>query len=134
LLYSGLPKFMAKQNPFRDQPASAVPEPEEAAVKTAAGEKGCWYRNLAAKVGLQRSAAASAPALARPPASAGTPTQCELSLDQVKVVRNDLSDTDFEVVARRGKKAERKPAPTADGPDSAWGRVSLRIFGAGKAS
>jgi hypothetical protein len=31
----------------------------------------------------------------------GRPVQAELSLDRVKVLRNDLSDTDFEVVPRR---------------------------------
>jgi hypothetical protein len=36
--------------------------------------------------------------------------QCELSLDRVKVVRNDLSDTDVEIVQA---KQERKPGPDA---------------------
>lgn len=31
----------------------------------------------------------------------GVPVQGELSLDKIKVVRNDLSDTDLEVVARK---------------------------------
>ncbi len=60
--------------------------------------------------------------------------QGELSLDRVKVVRNDLRDTDLEVVP-----AQSKPAPTlgvgepADGIEEAWGRVTTQGRGVGKA-
>jgi hypothetical protein len=43
------------------------------------------------------------------------PTQGELSLDAVKVVRNDLSDSDLEVVAAAPKKAAaHRPVPDAE--------------------
>jgi len=67
------------------------------------------------------------------------PVQGELSLDRIKVVRNDLSDADLEVVPA---KAPSAPAAIAlaprevektDGAKSAWGRVTTRILGAGKA-
>src|SRR5437588_12024000 len=62
--------------------------------------------------------------------------QAELSLEQVKVVRNDLSETDLEIV-------RAKPAPATDQmprtfsamtgvPASAWNRMAGRLFGAGK--
>ena len=58
------------------------------------------------------------------------PVQGELSLDRIKVVRNDLSDADLEVVPAKA------PAPraveNAKGARSAWGRVTTRILGAGK--
>ena len=43
------------------------------------------------------------------------PVQCELSLDNVKVLRNDLSDTDFEVIA----KPAQQEKPSAPVPQSA---------------
>jgi hypothetical protein len=38
------------------------------------------------------------------------PVQCELSLDNVKVVRNDLSDSDFEIVTGKAR-PKTKAAP-----------------------
>ena len=61
--------------------------------------------------------------------------QGELSLDRVKVVRNDLSDTDLEIVPvanmKQSKSTEPVPmlanqmAPT----ETSWGRLATRIFG-----
>jgi hypothetical protein len=64
--------------------------------------------------------------------------QAELSLETVKVVRNDLSDTDLEIV-----RAKRPPASTGDARvaqgaanrsagETAWARVTGRLFGLGK--
>ena len=71
--------------------------------------------------------------------AAGRPlVQGELSLDTVKVVRNDLSESDLEVVrvepalqADKAKPAnpdEQAPAT----PDAGWGAVTGRFFGLGK--
>jgi hypothetical protein len=66
------------------------------------------------------------------------PVQSELSLDKIKVVRNDLSEADLEVVVARQPSA---PTISAQGsrseertvvPQSTWGQVTTRIFGAGK--
>jgi hypothetical protein len=130
----GLPKFVAKENPFRDGAATSEPALDQPEPETGAGEKRSWSRTLAATFGFRGTATVSVPGAPRACAPAGAATQCELSLDRVKVVRNDLSDSDFEVVARRRNKVDPKPAPAAEGPDNAWGRVSLRIFGAGKTS
>jgi hypothetical protein len=63
--------------------------------------------------------------------------QGELSLDGVKVVRNDLSETDLEIVPAQPA-AEKTPA-TASNPfskelaaETTWSRVTGRFFGAGK--
>jgi hypothetical protein len=64
--------------------------------------------------------------------------QSELSLDKIKVVRNDLSDADLEVVTARQPAAPAIPAPGPRSEEgtgvaqSTWGRVTTRIFGAGK--
>jgi len=64
--------------------------------------------------------------------------QGELSLDGIKVVRNDLTDSDLEVV--RAKPPVPVPATTPTpkqlektvSPGNAWSRVTGRLFGAGK--
>ena len=64
------------------------------------------------------------------------PLQGELSLDKVKVVRNDLADADLEVVpaksAVRSAGAGPVSQPVARGAtaDSAWTRFATRVFGA----
>lgn len=62
--------------------------------------------------------------------------QGELSLDRVKVVRNDLSDSDLEIVPAKKPTQVPLPAPvlaTAEkSPEGAWGRMTGRLFGAGK--
>jgi hypothetical protein len=61
----------------------------------------------------------------RPQLRPAAPVQCELSLDKVKPLRNDLSDTDFEIVT-----IKRSPAPkpeTATAPiNSASAPVARR--------
>ena len=64
--------------------------------------------------------------------------QGELSLDTVKVVRNDLSDTDLEIVPARRPGAIPKPAPVRQAEPGAasmaegWGEVAGRAVVAGK--
>ena len=53
---------------------------------------------------------------------ARVPVQGELSLDNVKVVRNDLSDTDVEVVTARSG-ARTNPAPAESKPEVAESRL-----------
>ena len=66
------------------------------------------------------------------------PVQGELSLDRIKVVRNDLSDADLEVVPAKPLAAPAANAPALraveqpEGAESGWGRVATRILGAGK--
>jgi hypothetical protein len=65
------------------------------------------------------------------------PVQGELSLDRIKVVRNDLSDADLEVVPAKPPAAPAVTAPApravekAEATKSAWGRATSRFLGAG---
>lgn len=71
-----------------------------------------------------------------------TPVQTEMSLDLVKPVRNDLSDSDLEVVRVQPKPAVVEPVPpvppapvTAEVVSSepvSWDRIKNQFLGAGK--
>jgi len=55
----------------------------------------------------------------------GAPIQSDLSLDEVKVVRNDLSDADLEIVpAKPARRADLAPIPE----QNAWSRLTTRIL------
>jgi hypothetical protein len=64
--------------------------------------------------------------------------QGELSLDSIKVVRNDLSDSDLELVPVRPAPEPASEVPalkttTKPGPSGqAWSRMGSRLSGAGK--
>jgi len=58
------------------------------------------------------------------------PVQGELSLDKIKVVRNDLSDTDLEVVTRKTS----PPKETEGGRVSSRSAEVLDVFGSSTAS
>jgi hypothetical protein len=61
--------------------------------------------------------------------------QGELSLDKIKVMRNDLSDADLEVVQARQPAASTSPAPAArtearsEVGESTWGQVTTQLSG-----
>ena len=118
-------------------PVGAVPKP--------AFPRGRWT--------LFRNPFAKAP---KPEAATLAPVQSELLLDAVKPVRNDLSDSDLELVQAARRSAEVKvqvpasaPAPVVDAPvvdapvvpevepvateGAAWSRIKNQFFGAGKA-
>ncbi len=66
-----------------------------------------------------------------------TPVQTELLLEQVKVVRNDLNDSDLELVA--ASIARKTEAPVAPVPDrdktfkgTVWNRLTARLFSIGR--
>lgn len=62
-----------------------------------------------------------------------SPVQGELSLDRVKVVRNDLSDADLEVVTARSKSAPALVVVEPVGrPEGARARMTTRLFRVGK--
>lgn len=81
--------------------AGAAPAAEKRAVATARKARGNgwvsqWGSKLSSLVSQKPKPARSAITRFN-----GVPVQGELSLDNIKVVRNDLSDTDLEVVARK---------------------------------
>lgn len=60
--------------------------------------------------------------------------QAELSLDNVKPVRNDLSDSDLELVPLEPAAPTQEKLPIADGGEafrmaSVWVRLKTRLFG-----
>jgi hypothetical protein len=67
------------------------------------------------------------------PRSIRHPVQSELALDRIRVVRNDLSDADVEVVSAKMARAASKPAAKeADRTNKAFERATARVVGVGK--
>jgi hypothetical protein len=56
------------------------------------------------------------------------PVQAELSLDAVKVLRNDLSDVDIEVVPLKCRPADDAKAPERGPAKKTWGLLSARLL------
>jgi hypothetical protein len=56
----------------------------------------------------------------KPKRAATAPVQAELGLDEVKVVRNDLSDADLEIVAKKPK-AVRGEKPAEEAAEAKYG-------------
>ncbi len=149
-----LPKFEARKNPFRrtaaSNPAPAAAAPVCPAKPVIAGETKAKRSNWIAKVRAclaRLSECVSAlkfpvfrrregPAgSVRPPAD--SMVQPELSLDSVKVLRNDLSDSDLEVVLAKPAGAntgEQAGTPKLQEQPSrgTWGKVSDRLLSAVK--
>jgi hypothetical protein len=70
---------------------------------------------------FKRRAARSKPAI---PHFGKPPMQAEFSLDRVRVVRNDLTDADLEVVEAGGRAVMKRPQQ-----EGALGRLAARVFG-----
>jgi hypothetical protein len=60
--------------------------------------------------------------------NAKTPFQAELSLDAVKVLRNDLSDVDVEVVPLKSRPARVAELPDPDAAKKSWGLLGERFL------
>jgi hypothetical protein len=64
--------------------------------------------------------------------------QGELSLNKIKVVRNDLTDTDLEIARVKPPATQAANAPSSrvaekgEPGGASWGRLAARVFGAGK--
>ena len=136
-------------------PVPAAPHPETAGadspVPPAARRRVAWWSRLISRLtslqadALRGSRAVAAEVLPRlvwrrskPPGRAPnrfakSMVQGELSLERVKVVRNDLSDSDLEVVPARGAERPAKRVADANGSqEAATERTSGRLFGASK--
>jgi hypothetical protein len=55
--------------------------------------------------------------------------QAELSLDTVKVVQNDLSDADVEIVPIKSRPSRELPEATLPADGSSWSRLGTKFFG-----
>ncbi len=134
-----LPQFAPARNPFASKrEAESSPAPasqQDAGARSVPPKTGVWssapevWRRMAMLwSGWKRKAseliARPRRATAKPamPHLGKPPVQGELSLDRVKVMRNDLSQADVEVVPARPKGT---PGPSAAEPgagaESAWG-------------
>ncbi len=137
-----LPKFGMAQNPFKSpdeaKPAApaaetiAAPLKKEAVTPDAAKTQKLpsWLARPARAtswagklnpVSLWRNPAQAAP-------SAPCPVQSELSLDGVKVVHNDLSDADVEVVPIKSHTADKTAVPMLPPPEKSWEYLAERMF------
>jgi hypothetical protein len=88
-----------------------------------------WKTKLAGLLAKRRSRTAkpTVPRFTKPP------VQGELSLDRIRVVRNDLSDADLEIVpVKRPAMPTRRAVDKAAGAESALGRVTARAIGGSK--
>lgn len=137
-----LPKFVSPKNPFAP-PAKVEPVPARAATPVrsrmvADGTKTQKLPTFAValprgKTWVEKLNPLSLWRGSRPPlpGKARLPMQAELSLDRVKVVHNDLSDADVEVVPIKSRtlpEVTEPILPPAHAGDS-WGRLSAKLFG-----
>jgi hypothetical protein len=135
-----LPKFGTTQHLFKlpeeTKPAEPVAETIAAPVPKAATPVAAktqkipsWPRparatSWASKLNPISLWRGSAPAPASPP----PPVQSELSLDSVKVVHNDLSDADVEVVPIKSRTADKAAVPNLPPPEKSWEFLAERMF------
>ena len=118
-----------KMTPQLETEEAGPPAPSVAALKPPAQAYplGRWT--------LPKNPFASKSATAKPPKG---PVQCQLSIEAVKVVRNDLSDSDLEVVPSPNPLTPSPAVPAKKFRESleaislAWGRITARILGVGR--
>jgi hypothetical protein len=144
------PEAVATTRAFRRDPAvrSAVAAPGPAAARASAKGWGIisalrvrttgFRKNWAGKLHGLLSRPARKPMRMALPLATKPAVQGELSLDRIKVVRNDLSDADLEVVGAKPSPlaAVNAPAPrSAERAESgalAWRRLAARVCGVDK--
>jgi hypothetical protein len=107
--------------------------PERRSLLSALGQRIAQCASPMGKLLFWRRTRASAPAIVR----FNKPLiQGELSLERVKVVRNDLSDTDLEIVRSKPQTVAPEPSPELEKerpePQPARNRLPRTLFPAGK--
>jgi hypothetical protein len=139
-----LPRFGPAQNPFQPAAGTEAPAPKsdtaDAPAKRTATPMPAKTQKLppwspgparttswASKLNPISIWREAHPAKDTPP-----PVQSELSLDSVKVVHNDLSDADVEVVPMKSRPADRAAAraaiPELPPPSRPWEFLAERMF------
>ncbi len=136
-----LPKFGSAQNPFKSSPGVEPVKPETEIIaapipKVVAPVEANTPKLPTLAPGPVRATSWASklnpismwrdPALAT--RSAQGPVQSELSLDSVKVVHNDLSDADVEVVPIKSRTAGEAIVPVLPPPTKAWEFLAERMF------
>jgi hypothetical protein len=136
-----LPKFGLARNPFKspDEAKPAKPEAEtiaapiKKAVTPVAAKtqkippwpprpvRATSWASIWNPISRWRGSAPAAP-------GAPCPVQSELSLDSVKVMHNDLSDADVEVVPIKSRTADKTAVPVLPPPEKSWEYLAERMF------
>ena len=141
-----LPQFVSPKNPFANPAAPATqaelpkPPPQDSPVVLVKKTTPSWAKTQKMPVSSVQGATARAttwvsklnPAaiFRAAPSSAGkivTPVQAELSLEKVKVVHNDLTDADVEIVPMKSRPA-REPAADLPPAKKSWSDLGERIM------
>jgi hypothetical protein len=140
-----LPKFGPAKNPFAPATEAELPKPPVespvARVKQVAAPVWAKTQKMPAisatpkplTVWTSRRNPISMWLYSQPAAQNVLPVvQSELSLDSVKVVHNDLSDAEVEVVPIKSRPAREaaKPVSAPAGGENSWSRLSAKFFGA----
>ena len=131
-----LPKFGSTPNPFQpgaeaDAAPASVPKAAPVAAKTqkippwppGPARAASWASKLN-PISIWRDAHAVQ--------NAPQPVQSELSLDSIKVVHNDLSDADVEVVPMKSRATRAASVPELPPPSRPWDYLAERMFHATK--
>jgi hypothetical protein len=132
-----LPKFVSPKNPFATATQTELPQPQvenSAPVKRTVMPAWKKTQKMPMVSATSKSLAAWTSRLnpmtmlrgPQPAAQSFRPTvQSELSLDRIKVVHNDLSDAEVEVVPVKSRPA----APILQPAERSWEVLGERIFG-----
>ena len=135
-----LPKFGQMQNPFQLVAGTEAAEPGPEAVPAPVRKVAPPVAAKTQKLPPWRPGPARATSWAsklnpisiwreaHPAKTAPLPVQSELSLDSVKVVHNDLSDADVEVVPMKSRPADPAAIPELPPPTRPWEFLAERMF------
>lgn len=140
-----LPKFGSPKNPFASAEKAATASAPAMSTQPTAAEKQAWRAASEAKAAgwfsewgkklnpLSHGSKPAGPARSLAPLPAKPSPQGELSLDRVKVLRNDLSDSDLEVVrppaAKPVSPVMAMTAAKLEPVGAAWNRLTTKFFG-----
>ena len=127
-------------DPKNDAPEGLKPGPQSPDKVQASAAEGVAKKTPVETTGtggiFRRWAQMKNPFRAKPVVrKAVAPVQPELRLESIKVVRNDLSEADIEIVPRAAAKELEPPVSGRATPQSsrvAWQRIATRLFGAGR--
>ncbi|HEY1661303.1 MAG TPA: hypothetical protein VGI03_02700 [Verrucomicrobiae bacterium] len=119
-----LPKFGPAKNPFTKTPAESSPAPAKTEPPAAPKTLPVPAPAPAAAKYVSQPYPVAAPRQAQPTMNGVPVAQPELSLDMVKVVHNDLSDADVEVVPLKS----RSGAPDLPPAKKSWEILGERLL------
>ena len=123
-----LPKFSVQKNPFVPPPQTESPKPAAKTQKMAAIQ----VKPISQSKGMTWSGKLNPMALLRGSVVETVPQpviQAELSLDSVKVVHNDLTDAEVEVVPVKSRPAADLTIPDLPPAKQSWEVLGERLFG-----